>query len=107
MNTSTINHVTWMDLKPGGNPFEYEQVYPCRCGQTHRGEYGQEDWNHHNCYHQSPLVWIERGAELMCMDCGETFLIAEGKMQKYKGKALEVIARLRSVIERARGILTI
>jgi len=51
-------------------------VYPCRCGVTHRGDYSQEDWNHHNCYHgpfwlMDPLPGIEQ--QIMCSDCGEVF----------------------------------
>lgn len=53
-----------------------KRVYPCRCGETHRGAYACEDWNHHNCFHDaSPLVLVAEDMPdyLMCMDCGQTF----------------------------------
>ena len=28
-----------------------EQVYPCRCGETHRGPYALYDYGHHTCFH--------------------------------------------------------
>lgn len=49
-----------------------QQVYPCRCGETHRGDYAFEMWNHHNCFH-GPL-WVQAGEdEAMCSQCGELF----------------------------------
>ncbi|HAR46097.1 MAG TPA: hypothetical protein DCS05_07985 [Nitrospiraceae bacterium] len=58
---------------------ETRKIYPCRCGETHSGEYAEELWNHHNCYHTaSPLFLSKPAGEgemglLMCMECGETF----------------------------------
>ena len=56
-----------------------EREYPCRCGQTHRGDYGGYDWGHHNCFHNSPLheLTAEVPGYLMCPDCGKTFWLAE------------------------------
>lgn len=61
-----------------------ERVYPCRCGITHRGDYGFVDWSHHNCFHRGPL--LDLGAMcgedmndtpvrswLICGACGQTF----------------------------------
>jgi hypothetical protein len=49
----------------------------CRCGEIHHGEYFQESWFHHNCFHHAELVWLgmdsDGSFDLMCMDCGETF----------------------------------
>lgn len=57
-----------------------KRVYPCRCGETHRGDYGHYDWAHHNCLHRTPLWDLseEMGEDrirtyLMCPDCGEVF----------------------------------
>jgi hypothetical protein len=55
-----------------------ERYFPCRCGETHRGDYAFEEWNHHNCFHRSELVDIGRPylpvrSYLLCMDCGEVF----------------------------------
>lgn len=50
-----------------------QEVFPCRCGVTHKGDYAFEDWNHHNCFHHGPL-WVEEGEdEAMCSQCGEVF----------------------------------
>lgn len=55
-----------------------EQVYPCRCGVTHRGPYAAYDYGHHECFHDTPL--IRMGAEpdhLMCPSCGQTFWVED------------------------------
>lgn len=51
-----------------------KRVYPCRCGDTHRGEWAAETWNHHNCYHREPLVRFEDVQDwYICGECGEVF----------------------------------
>ncbi len=53
-----------------------EQVYPCRCGETHRGDYGLYDHAHHNCFHDADLVDIgspDIDGYLMCPECGKVF----------------------------------
>lgn len=59
---------------------EGEQVYPCRCGETHRGPYGAYDYDHHNCMHDSPLIALDSidpgvwdGGDFMCGICGKSF----------------------------------
>ncbi len=54
-----------------------EQVWPCRCGQVHRGDYGQYDYGHHECFHDSGLVHLDDNDPnyLACPDCGKTFHI--------------------------------
>jgi hypothetical protein len=47
-----------------------EQVWPCRCGETHRGTYGQEDWNHHNCLHDATLIQLSETRSVLCPSCG-------------------------------------
>lgn len=61
---------TWAALEDG------EQVYPCRCGETHTGEFGLHNYMHHNCFHKAPLVDV--GAEvgismIACPLCGQTW----------------------------------
>lgn len=52
------------------------QVYPCRCGQTHRGPYGAYDYGHHNCLHDAPLIVDDVVPEqAVCIACGKTFVI--------------------------------
>jgi hypothetical protein len=56
------------------------RVYPCRCGQTHRGDYAAEDWNHHNCFHTARLWPVSEELDpghLICSACGMSFRIAE------------------------------
>ena len=52
-----------------------EMTYPCRCGQTHRGEYAAEDYAHHNCFHQAPLVRIEETGDVVCPQCGNSWRV--------------------------------
>ena len=55
-----------------------QQVYPCRCGETHRGEYAMEDFAHHNCLHEEKLLdWSDHGGGergLLCPQCGQGFI---------------------------------
>ena len=54
------------------------RVFPCRCGETHVEAYAEEDWNHHNCFHSSKLVWCDKkDGQLICMDCGEVFWVED------------------------------
>ena len=54
-----------------------ERVYPCYCGEIHRGDFAAEDWNHHNCFHREPLTELPRinseVRQAVCIDCGEIF----------------------------------
>ena len=52
-----------------------ERVYPCRCGQTHAGQWAFEEWAHHNCYHEGEWCVFPLGDglhQLICVDCGKT-----------------------------------
>ena len=53
---------------------EGKQVYPCQCGEIHRGDYAFEDWNHPNCLHSSPLLLVE-GYQAICGECGRSWQI--------------------------------
>lgn len=58
-----------------------ERVYPCRCGQTHRGPQAEYDYGHHNCLHTAPLIRLAGvsgkfdDGHLMCPQCGKDFWI--------------------------------
>lgn len=56
-----------------------EEVYPCPCGETHRGDYAQERWIRHTCRH-GDLLWdlSGDGLGLMCSECGGTVGYLEG-----------------------------
>lgn len=52
------------------------EVYPCRCGETHRGDYGFYAYAQHECLHESPLTRLDPFPhDLMCPECGKTFTI--------------------------------
>jgi hypothetical protein len=53
-----------------------EQVYPCRCGETHRGDYALYDWGHHNCLHDSGELHAIAEDQFMCPECGKSFVVA-------------------------------
>jgi len=48
------------------------EVWPCRCGETHGGQYGWEDWLQHQCFHRTPLLVLS-ARHALCDDCGQTF----------------------------------
>ena len=53
-----------------------QQVYPCRCGETHKGDYGFDDYMHHNCFHDEPLVCLGI-SYWICPVCGRTWTTQE------------------------------
>lgn len=52
-----------------------EQVYPCRCGETHRGPYAMYDELHHDCYHRGRLITPFDPKQVLCSECGESFRV--------------------------------
>lgn len=69
---TSVNSTLYFDFIEG----KAERIFPCRCGETHRGPYGIYDYGHHNCFHDSPLVRVAPDEEpdyLMCPDCGKSF----------------------------------
>lgn len=56
---------------------QWEAVYPCWCGITHRGDYAFEDWAHHNCEHNEALHQAvpDDPSYLICPLCGQTFTV--------------------------------
>lgn len=68
--TGTAGITTWVE--------DGKEVFPCRCGTTHRGDYGFYDYMHHNCFHTSDLIdlsypHMKLRTYLMCPDCGMVF----------------------------------
>ena len=79
-----------------------ERGYRCRCGKTHRGDYGAYDYYHHNCFHKSALwdlsyPYMPRRSYLMCPDCGEVFhavvLSRREEWRKHTGWAFPISRR--------------
>jgi len=59
-------------------------VFPCRCGQTHRGDYACEDMMKHECLHNCALIRLTADVGY-CPLCGTSWLVkgesmAEGGM---------------------------
>ena len=52
-----------------------EVVYPCRCGETHRGDCAICDYGHHNCDHDDILHQTHGYG--ICVGCGKTMGIIE------------------------------
>ena len=48
-----------------------QEVYPCQCGETHRGDYAFYDWSHHTCRHEDGLWVIDNLA--YCRACCYAF----------------------------------
>ena len=64
-NTGDTNITHYYDAK--GN-----EVFRCRCGSTHTGDYACNEWLQHECLHESDLLVIGNGVA-MCGDCGQTW----------------------------------
>jgi len=67
MITGTTSDTTYLDEK--GN-----EVFPCRCGEVHEGDYACEEYLHHECLHDTSLDDIGDGL-VICMDCGRTWRV--------------------------------
>ncbi len=65
IQTGTSNRTIWVE--------DGEEVYPCPCGETHRGPYALYDYGHHTCRHGDE-IWdlSEDGIGLLCSQCGAT-----------------------------------
>lgn len=64
-----MNSTTYFECYGG----KVQQVYPCRCGETHLGEYAAETWAHHNCFHDAELLVDACDDQAICSLCGEVF----------------------------------
>ncbi len=70
VKTDTTNYTTFFNEQG-------EQVFPCRCGETHEGFYACEDYLRHECLHKTDLIDMEHGL-VICMDCGNTWRVKGG-----------------------------
>ena len=53
-----------------------ERVFPCRCGETHRGDYAQEENVEHECFHDCGLLKVDEHFA-MCNRCGAGFVLED------------------------------
>jgi len=67
IQTGSTNYTTYLNA-------DGEQVFPCRCGEVHSGDYACEAYLHHECLHETDLVDIDHGM-VICMDCGKTWIV--------------------------------
>ena len=73
MTNTTMNSITFHFEAEAGEEV-LRQIFPCWCGETHRGEYGHYAFAQHHCLHDLPL--FDSGDEqLMCPDCGKVFVV--------------------------------
>ena len=55
-----------------------ECVYLCPCGKIHKGEYAVYKFGHHNCLHESELMGLPAGENViqaLCPDCGMSWSV--------------------------------
>lgn len=67
--TGTTTYTAHFEWEVGKDP---QQVWPCWCGRTHRGDYGLYDFCHHHCEHSEPLMKLDTNYYI-CIECGLTF----------------------------------
>jgi len=62
-------------------------VYPCRCGETHRGEYAAYDFGHHECLHDVRLILETVAAHplAICPACGKSWQMSEAVCELESG----------------------
>jgi hypothetical protein len=54
-----------------------EAVYPCRCGETHRGDYGSYDAMQHDHDHDEVFWGIADVG--ICTGCGKTIIVIDDR----------------------------
>jgi len=69
ITTSSVSFTTFFIYHFGGN----EQVWPCRHGHVHRGDYAQEGWLECECDHPGVIVLGDDWG--MCFDCGKSMQV--------------------------------
>ena len=67
-STQTDNGQTTVFMEDG------KQVYPCRCGQMHKGDYACEDMMKHECIHDCALVRLTPDV-VMCPLCAASWYV--------------------------------
>lgn len=90
-----------MTTKTGTDTFtEYfedgERVYPCVCGETHRGENAINEWLHHNCFHLNDLIGFavdEKTYQVLCPQCGMSWIMDIVDREIPKGDGILYIAK--------------
>jgi hypothetical protein len=53
-----------------------EEVFPCTCGETHRGEHGVCTYMEHTCLHGEGIVRVHDDIGY-CSQCGRSFEIKD------------------------------
>lgn len=61
IQTGTDTRTIWVE--------DGEEVYPCPCGETHRGDYALYDYSMHVCRHGDEL-WFMEDIGVLCSQCG-------------------------------------
>ncbi len=67
--TGSDNYTIWIE--------DGEVVYPCPCGETHRGDYAIYDFGHHT--HNHDEVFWDFADMGICTDCGATIRVIDGR----------------------------
>lgn len=71
------------EISVGPSGVLYEQVYPCRCGDTHRGPYAAYDAAQHECLHDADLHELAPD-HLMCPDCGKAWTVYRAPLTRWQ-----------------------
>ncbi len=81
-NMMSSNTVLWM--QPSLQDPNVMQVYPCRCGITHRGEHGKQAHRSHECFHRKlEVIDVNDDGDFVvyCNECETAWVapcVAEG-----------------------------
>jgi CDGSH-type Zn-finger protein len=67
--TDSTNQTIWIE--------DGEEVYPCRCGETHRGDYALYTVMHHE--HDHDEVFWDIADIGICTGCGKTIIVIDGR----------------------------
>lgn len=80
-NDSSIRVEVVSDVPaPHMDGFDWDaQEHPCRCGETHTGEWAWSEWGRHNCNHNYVLIQHRDlpGNSVDCPGCGESWEVKE------------------------------
>jgi hypothetical protein len=54
------------------------RIFPCPCGQKHRGDYAEETFIQHSCFHETELTFMPDGTgsgvpPMVVCSCGKTW----------------------------------
>lgn len=84
MKEAALNQIIEMEF----DGVEAHQIWRCRNGHAHRGEYAQEDFIRCECGHSTLLLQSDNGidglaGEVSCVDCGTPFTLVLEERNKY------------------------